>query len=104
MSLLILVDSWVERQLKDHPDELWEDGVKDYLSHASNIMVILFNEFKRSIFVAHISYWVQSEVPLFNSAMGALDDMKKFKSVVRQKMLSMSKYVCCVCGNLLSLS
>ncbi|XP_050227277.1 uncharacterized protein LOC126676944 [Mercurialis annua] len=30
--------SWVQAQLKDHPDELWEDGVRDYLTHASNIM------------------------------------------------------------------
>ncbi|GLT78287.1 hypothetical protein SLA2020_498270 [Shorea laevis] len=30
--------SWVQLQLKNHPDELWEDGVQDYLSHASNIM------------------------------------------------------------------
>ncbi|KAL5552157.1 hypothetical protein UlMin_002333 [Ulmus minor] len=30
--------SWVQTQLKNHPDELWEDGVRDYLSHASNIM------------------------------------------------------------------
>ncbi|KAJ8767619.1 hypothetical protein K2173_018177 [Erythroxylum novogranatense] len=30
--------SWVQTQLKDHPDELWEDGVRDYLSHSSNIM------------------------------------------------------------------
>lgn len=30
--------SWVQTQLQDHPDELWEDGVRDYLTHASNIM------------------------------------------------------------------
>ncbi|XP_044968484.1 uncharacterized protein LOC123428349 [Hordeum vulgare subsp. vulgare] len=30
--------SWVQSQLQNHPDELWEDGVKDYLSHASEIM------------------------------------------------------------------
>ncbi|XP_044484047.1 uncharacterized protein LOC123209986 isoform X2 [Mangifera indica] len=30
--------SWVQSQLKNHPDELWEDGVRDYLTHASNIM------------------------------------------------------------------
>ncbi|KAJ4713029.1 Pleckstrin domain superfamily protein isoform 1 [Melia azedarach] len=30
--------SWVQTQLKNHPDELWEDGVGDYLAHASNIM------------------------------------------------------------------
>ncbi|KAK8578770.1 hypothetical protein V6N13_142040 [Hibiscus sabdariffa] len=30
--------SWVQSQLKNHPDELWQDGVSDYLSHASNIM------------------------------------------------------------------
>ncbi|XP_050264640.1 nuclear pore complex protein NUP98B [Quercus robur] len=30
--------SWVQAQLKNHPDELWEDGVRDYLAHASNIM------------------------------------------------------------------
>lgn len=30
--------SWVQTQLQNHPDELWEDGVRDYLSHASNIM------------------------------------------------------------------
>ncbi|KAL6004609.1 hypothetical protein ACLOJK_005164 [Asimina triloba] len=30
--------SWVQSQLQNHPDELWEDGVQDYLSHASHIM------------------------------------------------------------------
>ncbi|XP_057977640.1 uncharacterized protein LOC131164461 isoform X2 [Malania oleifera] len=30
--------SWVQAQLQNHPDELWEDGVKDYLAHASIIM------------------------------------------------------------------
>ncbi|XP_040986728.1 uncharacterized protein LOC121234724 isoform X1 [Juglans microcarpa x Juglans regia] len=30
--------SWVQAQMKNHPDELWEDGVRDYLTHASNIM------------------------------------------------------------------
>ncbi|GJX19720.1 cell wall protein DAN4 [Tanacetum coccineum] len=30
--------SWVQTQLQNHPDELWEDGVRDYLTHASNIM------------------------------------------------------------------
>ncbi|KAJ7003984.1 hypothetical protein NC653_009003 [Populus alba x Populus x berolinensis] len=30
--------SWVQTQLKNHPDELWEDGIQDYLAHASNIM------------------------------------------------------------------
>ncbi|URD80149.1 RanBP1 domain containing protein [Musa troglodytarum] len=30
--------SWVQLQLQSHPDELWEDGVSDYLSHASRIM------------------------------------------------------------------
>ncbi|XP_074556000.1 uncharacterized protein LOC141811838 isoform X3 [Curcuma longa] len=29
--------SWVQSQLEKHPDELWEDGVNDYLSHASHI-------------------------------------------------------------------
>ncbi|XP_042422415.1 uncharacterized protein LOC122010094 isoform X2 [Zingiber officinale] len=29
--------SWVQSQLEKHPDELWEDGVNDYLSHASSI-------------------------------------------------------------------
>lgn len=37
------VNSWVQSQLKNHPDELWEDGVRDYLTHASNIMVISSN-------------------------------------------------------------
>ncbi|CAN1253606.1 hypothetical protein LINPERPRIM_LOCUS8357 [Linum perenne] len=32
--------SWVQAQLKNHPDELWEDGVRDYLAHASHIMVL----------------------------------------------------------------
>ncbi|KAK1374428.1 Pleckstrin domain superfamily protein [Heracleum sosnowskyi] len=31
--------SWVQTQLQNHPDELWEDGVQDYINHASNIMV-----------------------------------------------------------------
>ncbi|KAI7745530.1 hypothetical protein M8C21_008229 [Ambrosia artemisiifolia] len=30
--------SWVQSQLQNHPDELWEDGVRDYLTHASNIL------------------------------------------------------------------
>ncbi|RLM65014.1 uncharacterized protein C2845_PM16G16910 [Panicum miliaceum] len=30
--------SWVQLQLQNHPAELWEDGIKDYLSHASEIM------------------------------------------------------------------
>ncbi|GAB2274022.1 hypothetical protein Dimus_008791 [Dionaea muscipula] len=30
--------SWVQSQLQNHPDELWEDGVRDYLAHASNIL------------------------------------------------------------------
>lgn len=36
-----LSHSWVQTQLKNHPDELWEDGVRDYLDHATSIMVIL---------------------------------------------------------------
>ncbi|KAL3647220.1 hypothetical protein CASFOL_008188 [Castilleja foliolosa] len=30
--------SWVQTQLQDHPDELWEDGLNDYLNHAKSIM------------------------------------------------------------------
>ncbi|RYQ79820.1 hypothetical protein Ahy_Scaffold1g106630 isoform D [Arachis hypogaea] len=30
--------SWVQTQLQNHPDELWEDGVRDYLEHAAGIM------------------------------------------------------------------
>ncbi|KAI6702184.1 hypothetical protein NL676_011320 [Syzygium grande] len=30
--------SWVQTQLKNHPNELWDDGLRDYLSHASSIM------------------------------------------------------------------
>ncbi|KAK9698634.1 hypothetical protein RND81_08G119600 [Saponaria officinalis] len=30
--------SWVQSQLRDHEDELWEDGVSVYLTHASDIM------------------------------------------------------------------
>lgn len=30
--------SWIQSQLKNHPDDLWEDGVRDYLTHASSIM------------------------------------------------------------------
>ncbi|EXC17777.1 Nuclear pore complex protein [Morus notabilis] len=37
-ALNIQFASWVQTQLKNHPDELWEDGVRDYLAHASNIM------------------------------------------------------------------
>ncbi|KAH7298201.1 hypothetical protein KP509_25G032000 [Ceratopteris richardii] len=29
--------SWVQRQLQEHPMELWQDGVQDYLRHASKI-------------------------------------------------------------------
>ncbi|XP_043718062.1 uncharacterized protein LOC122666011 [Telopea speciosissima] len=30
--------SWVQYQMQNHPNELWEDGVQDYLAHASQIM------------------------------------------------------------------
>ncbi|CAA0820533.1 Pleckstrin homology (PH) domain superfamily protein [Striga hermonthica] len=30
--------SWIQSQLQNHPDELWEDGVQDYLNHAKSIM------------------------------------------------------------------
>ncbi|XP_010255554.1 PREDICTED: uncharacterized protein LOC104596191 [Nelumbo nucifera] len=30
--------SWVQLQMQNHPDELWEDGVQDYLTYASEIM------------------------------------------------------------------
>ncbi|XP_062185378.1 uncharacterized protein LOC133888972 isoform X3 [Phragmites australis] len=30
--------SWVQLQLQNYPAELWEDGIKDYISHASEIM------------------------------------------------------------------
>uniref|UniRef100_A0A0E0NZ97 RanBD1 domain-containing protein n=1 Tax=Oryza rufipogon TaxID=4529 RepID=A0A0E0NZ97_ORYRU len=30
--------SWVQSQLQNHPAELWEDGMRDYISHASEIM------------------------------------------------------------------
>ncbi|CAN4077820.1 unnamed protein product [Withania somnifera] len=30
--------SWVQTQLQNHPDELWDDGVQDYLNHSSTIM------------------------------------------------------------------
>ncbi|PIN19912.1 hypothetical protein CDL12_07404 [Handroanthus impetiginosus] len=30
--------SWVQAQLQNHPDELWEDGVQDYLNHSKSIM------------------------------------------------------------------
>ncbi|KAI3468805.1 hypothetical protein Pfo_025468 [Paulownia fortunei] len=30
--------SWVQAQLQNNPDELWEDGVQDYLNHARSIM------------------------------------------------------------------
>ncbi|XP_015083407.1 uncharacterized protein LOC107026831 isoform X1 [Solanum pennellii] len=29
--------SWVQIQLQNHPDELWEDGIQDYLNHSSTI-------------------------------------------------------------------
>lgn len=30
--------SWVQSQLQDHPDELWEDGIRDYLAQASDVL------------------------------------------------------------------
>jgi hypothetical protein len=35
------LSSWVQLQLQNHPLEIWEDGLKDYMSHASEIMVSL---------------------------------------------------------------
>eukprot|EP00250_Pteridium_aquilinum_P027543 c3517_g1_i1 orf=134-1144(+) len=29
--------SWVQQQLKEHPLELWQEGIQDYLRHASKI-------------------------------------------------------------------
>ncbi|KAL6882668.1 hypothetical protein ACP4OV_011358 [Aristida adscensionis] len=33
-----ILSSWVQLQLQNHPAELWEDGLKDYISHASEIV------------------------------------------------------------------
>nr|GFA98243.1 cell wall protein DAN4 [Tanacetum cinerariifolium] len=33
--------SWVQTQLQNHPDELLEDRVRDYLTHTSNVMVAI---------------------------------------------------------------
>ncbi|GJN26685.1 hypothetical protein PR202_gb14637 [Eleusine coracana subsp. coracana] len=33
-----ILSSWVQLQLQNHPLEIWEDGLKDYMSHASEIM------------------------------------------------------------------
>lgn len=38
--IILSLASWVQAQLQNHPDELWEDGVQDYLNHAKSIMVI----------------------------------------------------------------
>ncbi|OEL36625.1 hypothetical protein BAE44_0002356 [Dichanthelium oligosanthes] len=32
------IASWVQSQLQNHPAELWDDGLKDYIFHASEIM------------------------------------------------------------------
>ncbi|XP_038687089.1 uncharacterized protein LOC119986551 [Tripterygium wilfordii] len=50
--------SWVQMQLTNHPDELWEDGVRDYLAHASNIM----NEF------SDIVSWLKANTAKANTA------------------------------------
>jgi hypothetical protein len=39
---MFILSSWVQQQLQSHPAELWEDGIKDYISHASEIMVRYF--------------------------------------------------------------
>lgn len=30
--------SWIQNQLENHPDELWDDGVQDYLNHTKTIL------------------------------------------------------------------
>ncbi|CAA0809364.1 Pleckstrin homology (PH) domain superfamily protein [Striga hermonthica] len=39
-NLNIQFASWTQSQLQNHPDELWEDGVEDYLNSAESIMEI----------------------------------------------------------------
>lgn len=43
LTCLFFICSWVQSQLQDHSDELWEDGVQEYLTHASIIMVIFWS-------------------------------------------------------------
>lgn len=31
--------AWVEQQKREHPDELWEGGLEDYLKHATKLVV-----------------------------------------------------------------
>ena len=40
-------------QLKNHPDELWENGMNDYISHASNILVINILQLHHDTFFFH---------------------------------------------------
>lgn len=53
--------SWVQLQLQNHPDELWEDGAKDYLSHASHIL----EQFK------DVVDWLRAEAAKSESAITA---------------------------------
>ncbi|XP_076902626.1 uncharacterized protein LOC143557437 [Bidens hawaiensis] len=62
--------SWVQSQLQNYPDELWEDGVNDYLTHASNIMEkfsdvvnwLKSNSFKTETLLEHGSHGAQKKI------------------------------------------
>ncbi|CAJ2650604.1 unnamed protein product [Trifolium pratense] len=68
--------SWVQTQLKNHPDELWEDGVRDYLDHATSIM---------EKFSDVVNWLKANATKAENSTPGASFAGKKFVSEVTNK-------------------
>ncbi|VFQ63248.1 unnamed protein product [Cuscuta campestris] len=68
--------SWVQTQLQNHPDELWEDGVQDYLTHASSIM----EKF------SDVVNWLKA-----NGAKGATTSLLGFQSAPKTAVTSENK-------------
>ncbi|KAL6986158.1 hypothetical protein U1Q18_019526 [Sarracenia purpurea var. burkii] len=73
--------SWVQTQLQNHPDELWLDGVQDYLAHASNIME-KFND---------VVSWLKSNAMNGESlfALGSHTSPKRFVSESKDNQLKL---------------
>ncbi|XP_037451700.1 uncharacterized protein LOC119322313 [Triticum dicoccoides] len=62
---------WVQLQLQNHPAKFWEDGIKDYITHAFEIMVFYLCFILKSIVHCQVHEAKRSLLDYFFTELGA---------------------------------
>ncbi|XBI46771.1 hypothetical protein VPH35_110919 [Triticum aestivum] len=66
-----ILSSWVQLQLQNHPAKFWEDGIKDYITHAFEIMVFYLCFILKSIVHCQVHEAKRSLLDYFFTELGA---------------------------------